>query len=246
MFSRAELVDIWSNNNRSGDAVHQHILSVIAEKHLDNETIKSINEKVKDFVNYLKKHLPKCNSTVERFKRKHANWLGKSLFIEITGHYALANKVGRPKCDYESAGPRLKRKLAAELSEENNNLSPLLIHAATVSAKKSNEKDLAVVLKAAASCESINEIKKKLFADEPKQMSADSALAFLMENGFTKRQYKTIPAEVTSLLQAPHLEIQCENDDPDSTQNSSDEEYDELDGLEVIASEDEYFELEEN
>jgi len=74
-------------------------LSVIAEKHLDNETIKSINEKVKDFVNYLKKHLPKCNSTVERFKRKQANWLGKSLFIEITGHYALANKVGRPKCD---------------------------------------------------------------------------------------------------------------------------------------------------
>jgi len=57
---------------------------------------------------------------------------------------------------------------------------------------------------------------------------------------------KTIPAEVISLLQAPHLEIQCENDDPDSTQNSSDEDYDELDGLEVIASEDEYFELEEN
>jgi len=57
---------------------------------------------------------------------------------------------------------------------------------------------------------------------------------------------KTIPAKVISLLQAPHLEIQCENDDPDSTQNSSDEDYDELDGLEVIASEDEYFELEEN
>lgn len=192
VFSRAELVDIWSNNNRSGDAVQQHILESIAQKHLNNENIKSINEKVKAFVNYINKHLPKCNSTLERFKGKHSKWLAKSIFIEITGHYALANKVGRPKCDYESAGPRLKRKLAAELSEENNNLSPLLIHAATVSAKKSNEKDLAVVLKAAGSCESINEIKKKLFADEPKQMSADSALAFLLENGFTKSQYINI------------------------------------------------------
>lgn len=57
---------------------------------------------------------------------------------------------------------------------------------------------------------------------------------------------KPIPAEAIPPLQAPHLEIQRENDDTDSTQNSSDEEYEEQDGLEVIASEDEYFELEEN
>jgi len=63
--------------------------------------------------------------------------------------------------------------------QKNNNSVPLLMHAASVSAKKGNEKDMAVVLTAAGNSDNINNIKRKMFCSEPTQMSVDNALAFL-------------------------------------------------------------------
>lgn len=102
------------------------------------------------------------------------------------------NKRGRRHLDYTDAGPRLKRKLASELAAEHS--TPLLLHAASVSAKKSNEKQTAFVLKKAVSNENITGIIRKLERSDPLKISADEALAFLIENGFTKQQYINIKA----------------------------------------------------
>lgn len=187
MFGHAELLDIWSNNSRSEDAVRQHIFKKIGQNNLNECCISLINKKVKSFFDYIRKHLPGCNRSLDRLKKKHFKWLASS--ISIIADWKTPNKVGRPKLVYEKASDRLKRKLASDLADENNNSVPLLLHAASVSAKKGNEKDMAVVLKAAGNSDNINNIKRKMFSSEPTQMSVDNALAFLFENGFTKSQY---------------------------------------------------------
>lgn len=115
--------------------------------------------------------MPGCNRSLDRLKKKHFKWLASS--ISIIADCKTPNKVGRPKLVYEKASDQLKRKLASDLADENNNSVPLLLHAASVSAKKGNEKDMEVVLKAAGNSDNINTIKRKMFSSESTQMSVE-------------------------------------------------------------------------
>ncbi|XP_050742176.1 uncharacterized protein LOC127010860 [Drosophila biarmipes] len=152
-----------------------------------------ILNKVKYFINYVKRNLPKCNRMLGRFKSVHSRWLGSKMVIRIDKQ-PVTLKTGRKKSNYEDAGPRLKRKLASELASEEAHSTSLLLHAASVSAKKSKEPEIAFLLKKAKSSEDINDLKKKLNMNEPIPISPDSALAFFIENGFTKQQYLNIRA----------------------------------------------------
>ena len=87
---------------------------------------------------------------------------------------------------YAEAGPRLKRKLAADVAVNNLNVTKLLIHAATVSTKKSNNSNIAFVL------ENYNSSKSKA-SEEPIPLTINNALEFLLENSLTKRLYNEIP-----------------------------------------------------
>lgn len=189
VFAHAALIEIWSSNNRSEDALVKYVLQNINNISLNEDQMRLISKQVKDFVNYIKKHLPKCNRKLERFKTKHSKWLSKSIIIVMDEQYVSPNKIGRPKLNYEDAGPRLKRKLASEVASQNKHATPLLVHAATVSAKKSNDRDMAFVLNKAGSNGNIAEVRNKLFAVNPTPVSADNALAFLIDNRLTKQQY---------------------------------------------------------
>ncbi|XP_032308872.1 uncharacterized protein LOC116656398 [Drosophila ananassae] len=104
-------------------------------------------------------------------------WLAGNMTIRLFDiNESPQKKGGRPKLTYEAAGKRLKIKLASELAIENQNSTPLLLHAANISARKSTE----------------NEVIKKsdrtgLLAPSP--ITPEKAFAFFMENGFTKQQY---------------------------------------------------------
>lgn len=191
-FAREDLVDIWSSNNRSEDALIKHILEKINKKNLKEAQIRLITIQVKDFIKYIKKHMPSCNRSMNQFKKRHSKWIAGNEVIEINEPYVSPDKIGRPSLSYENAGSRLKRKIASELALESEHSTPLLIHAATVSAKKSKDSAMAFVLQKAGGSDNISEVKKKLTAVSPTPISADSALAFLIENGLTKQQYINI------------------------------------------------------
>lgn len=146
-FARADLIDIWSSNKRSEDALIKHILEKINKNNLNDDQIRLITNQVKDFIKYIKKHMPSCNRNMKRFKNRHSKWIAGNIVIEIDEPYVSPDKIGRPSLTYENAGSRLKRKLASELALETEHSTPLLIHAATVSAKKSKDGDMAFVLK---------------------------------------------------------------------------------------------------
>jgi len=55
--------------------------------------------------------------------------------------------------------------------------------------KKTKHAETAFVLKKKRISSEIHEIKKKIETNHPIKISADNALALLIENGFTKQQY---------------------------------------------------------
>lgn len=141
---------MWLDNNRNEDAISNWIFEQLNSKTMSVDTKGSVKKKVSNFTRFIQKNLPKCNRTVSNFKVKHSNWLSLNMTIILDSKKDVApghNKMGRPPLTYEAAGPRLKRKLATELADTQENDTSLLMHAATVSARKSNEKDTAFVLK---------------------------------------------------------------------------------------------------
>lgn len=134
-FDHVALLKIWSSNNRSEEAIRSYVLKNVNCDPFDDILTQLITQKTKDFIKYIKKHLPKCSRNIERFKKVHARWLAGSMIIRLCAQNESPQKGGRPKLPYEEAGIRLKRKLASEVAVEHNHSTPLLLHATTISAK---------------------------------------------------------------------------------------------------------------
>ncbi|XP_043867155.1 uncharacterized protein LOC122757785 [Drosophila mojavensis] len=108
-----------------------------------------------------------------RFKTKHTEWLLSNMAITVSSLLSSNPKpltsrpVGRPPIEYVNAGPRQKRKLASDLAVHQGHNTSLLVHAAAVSAEKSNEEDTALVLKNIYLTPSDhNKVRKNLFTQK--------------------------------------------------------------------------------
>ncbi|XP_039150315.1 uncharacterized protein LOC120285016 [Drosophila simulans] len=102
----------------------------------------------------------------------------------------IPQQMGRRNLSYQNAGERLKRKLASNLASESDHDTSLLIHAATVSARKECKRDVAFVLKETLKTpEFPSESRMQIQCQKPTPLSPDEALAYLLENTLTKQQY---------------------------------------------------------
>lgn len=192
-FNNAQLLEVWSSNNREKNSIYNWIVGQLSSSDIQPHLKDIINKKAENIDLYMRKHLPKCQRNISNFKKKHSNWLlMRSVINEGPQNPAsqLPSKMGRPHLNYEEAGPRLKRKLAADVAE--NTSTSLLVHAAVVSAKHSNGKDTSFVLRQCMNDNIPSAIKNKLILSDPVPVTPHEALAFLLENSFTKKQYNSI------------------------------------------------------
>jgi len=193
-FCHSTLLDVWSDNNRQQAAVKQFVLQNIDETELSDVQQNLITDKLKQFFGFINTNLPKCNRMLDRFKKKHAQWLASSIKIEFLKDDVPREKPGRKRLTYTEAGPRLKRKLASELANETENSMPLLLHAASVSAKKLKNDKTSLLLQKALNSANIDGIASQFDQNEITKISSEKALAFLIENNLTKQQYINIKA----------------------------------------------------
>lgn len=193
-FCHATLLDVWIDNGRNFTGIANWIFGQLIERTLTDEKRSEINTKIKSFEIYVKSNLQKCSRNMRTFRDKHSQWLSMRLRIVLDNQEEMRNvKMGRPKLTYDEAGPRLKRKLAADVVVNNENDTKLLIHAAAMSARKSNENDTAFVLKKCKTSESeATEVKRKLGIEEPIPLTTNDALEFLLEYSLSKRLYNEI------------------------------------------------------
>lgn len=192
VLSRAEIIAIWNNNERQTDAVLNWILQKF-NRSLNENKIKGIKIEIRRLFSYVQKYLPKFGRRLDKFMEAHSKWVSGNIKINVEKNdFAVpsSNIMGRPRLTYAEGGKRLKRKLAAELALQQDHNTPLLIHAAALSSKKAKDADVSYVLnKTLTEPENSNEIRKKQLLQEPVTITPDEGLAFLLENGLTKRQY---------------------------------------------------------
>ncbi|XP_043864653.1 uncharacterized protein LOC122757197 [Drosophila mojavensis] len=190
--SNSMLLEVWSSNNRQESAVRNYILENLNSEYISEVQLDIIKEKVHNLTSYMKYNLKKCNRNMNRFKQKHSLWLASSAKFKIHRHDNNNNMGGRKSLNYNEAGSRLRRKLASELAEESKNATPLLVHAALISSKKSKETEKTYLLQKAMSNENVWEAENKQSSIAVVPITAEAALAFLMENGLSKQQYINI------------------------------------------------------
>jgi len=193
-FCHSTLLDVWIDSGRNSAVLANWIFGQLTECSLTNESISAIKKKVKSFEIYITSNLQKCSRNLRTFRIKHSQWLSMSFKIGLDNKEDTDSlQLGRPKLNYDEAGPRLKRKLAADAAMNNKNDSKLLIHAATMAAKESNESDTAFVLKNFSNSEcDATEAKRKFGIAEPIPLTINEALEFLVENSISKRLYNEI------------------------------------------------------
>ncbi|XP_044573606.1 uncharacterized protein LOC123257740 [Drosophila ananassae] len=193
-FCHATLLDVWMDSGRHYSALTEFVFGQIDQCTLSDDKRSEINKKIRSFEIFVTSNLQKCSRNMRTFREKHSQWLLKSLKIHLENHSEMENlKKGRPKLTYDEGGSRLKRKLAGEVALKNENDTQLLIHAASISARKSSEHSVAFLL---ANCNrseaQATEAKRKLHTAEPIPLTINEALEFFIDNSLSKQLYKEI------------------------------------------------------
>lgn len=188
------MLGVWIEGDRKTNVVLDWVFKKINTNELSLKKKDEIRKKIQNLLAYVSAKLSKCNRMVNRFKEKYPQWVSATTIIEISENdfeKPCSSKAGRPNVSYTNAKYRLKRKLASDLSCENNDDVDFLIHAATVAAKKSKQSDLAFILKKTAQQADQSEIRKAVTSKKPEAvpLTPEEALAFLLENDLSKRQY---------------------------------------------------------
>lgn len=148
----------------------------------------AIEAKVSIFVKHIKRYLRKHHADLDKIKSIYSEWFSKSFEIRIDMEdtkNSSPSKIGRPKLGYTEAGSRLRRKMALEVAIANDLSTPLLLHAASTSARKRKNNEAVGVQQEVNIEKKIKNVSNK----EPLKMSNNVALAYILENGLTKQQY---------------------------------------------------------
>lgn len=204
-FKNDELFQIWllsGNKEKKKEALLNVVLEKNGEANPSEEYLKYLREKLRLFCIKLDKKWQESSRKSHYFKSRNAQWLKSEIIFK---NYRAISEVprsslgaGRPRLIFSDMSDRSKRREAAELSTSKQNETDLLLRAACVSARKGGKNDLAVVLKETMQSPTRPSKLRKLChkdAKKPVALSDEEALAFLLENNFSKRQYCNIRME---------------------------------------------------
>ncbi|XP_054082343.1 uncharacterized protein LOC105215319 isoform X1 [Zeugodacus cucurbitae] len=187
-FKNSELFEFWLRKNRN---VSNYIKGKISYE-IDSELSKLICTKARNLSNFIKLKWNKQSRNENAFRKYNKKWLsGETIFVIPK----KINTIGRPKLTYDDSCERNKRRLASELASQQGDNAQLLVHAASISAKKSHATDLKFVLQqVATSPNRPSKIRKVLNTShkEVTPVSPDEALMFVLENGLTKKVYSNM------------------------------------------------------
>lgn len=166
-FSHADILEVWDTNGRQNEPVLNWVIEKLNKYSLTDSKMKEVKKQLHNVITYVKRNFPKCGRHLGRFKKSHPKWLSSNMIIMIQRKdfkNQQFSKMGRPTLSYEEGGSRLKRKIANELSNSQNHNTSLLVHAASISAKKTKNNDVGLMLKEAVKgSENIDTIKKNCY-----------------------------------------------------------------------------------
>lgn len=182
---------MWVNYDKNVAVILDFMMKKIKHE-VDNEVKTKFEKIIRNVTSIIKqKWVQHCRS-VKVFKRYEMNWLERDIIFIIP---PKTNKGGRPKLTYDESSLRNKRKIASDLSSQQNDDTNLLVHAASISTRKFQDTNLKFVLnKLADSSTPASKIREIISAQNSGMVpiSVEKALTFLLENEFTKRQYLNI------------------------------------------------------
>lgn len=189
MFRIGEIFDLWIKK-RDIECICKYVESKISND-IPDEIQKTIRNKIKNLCIQFKSKWAKYHRNGERFKHKESAWLDKKISFIVP---KKIENVGRPHKAYGESSARSRRRLASKLATEHNNNTDLLIHAASISARKSKNPDVRVVLNQLTVSPSRPSTICKILSSNREiiSMSPEEAVVFLLENGLTVKQYKNV------------------------------------------------------
>ena len=200
---------------KNKDALINYFIQKCGADKISDECYKYLTEKARMLNNNLSAKWEKCHRRLDDFQIKYSGWLCSETVInkqinfeiastetqctvELSPDEKVVSLTGRPQLKYSEKSERSKRRQAANLSMSQHNETNMLVQAASISARKQGQVDLAVVLKESIESPSRPSKIRKLYVDDVKApivMSDEEALAFLLENNFSKSQYCSIRTE---------------------------------------------------
>jgi len=208
-FANSVLLEKWmseATKNAKEIAIFNYMKSAVRgpcsehDKEVLAEKSKIICYKISDYWLKAKRNL-------NQFKRRHSSWLSSQTEISIKKRLG---SVGRPALTYLSKRHRSQRKEASDLASFKAGNVRLLIQAASAAARKRAQPDLAYVLKLLAlSPEKAKFIRKVLSEPiaKPTKVSANEALALLLDQGLTKQQYVAVREQTKNNIYPLYKEV---------------------------------------
>lgn len=202
-FAYSELAEVWFEERNKGEketAVLKYMLRKIGDGETLSEEMIVLKRKITNFCRYLSQKWQNSHRKRVVFETKNSEWLNAQFKIEIK-KFSIepsTSAVGRPKKNFGEKSERSKRRDADELSKSVQHETELCVRAATKSARKQNQLDLAVVLKETlASPTRPSKLRKisESATKKPVRYTTEEALSFILENNFTKAQYLNIRSE---------------------------------------------------
>lgn len=211
-FKNFDLLKIWLSGNNKQEKTQLLFNYIFENTEASNATPeyeKYLRSKIRVYCGRLNSRWQKCSRTIQIFKKQNNTWLQnvtvfnkpkeKDFSVERENREEKPSSTsGRPRMQFAEMSDRSKRRVAAELSKSTANDTDLLMQASVMSARKSNKKDLVAVIKKTIETPTRpTKIRKMLLKSDkrPVVLTDEEALAFFLENKFTKKQYCNIRLE---------------------------------------------------
>lgn len=194
------MFEIWlgaSTKEQKNENILKCFLQKVSEDTVDEKLLSTLEKKAYFFCRDVEKRWQKCYRKIDVFQKKHNIFLSNTTKIEILDFTPKPSisKAGRKRKSFEEKSERSKRRQASEVSKAAMDDTELLVRAACSSANKNSNFTLSRALK--TTLESPEKILKlsTLEKTNANSLSPDEALAFLLENNFSKAQYCNIQSE---------------------------------------------------
>lgn len=220
IFKNSDLLRVWRSrpgNIKKGEVLFNYIREKIGESNISIDYEKYLKDKIRVYASRLDAKWQKAFRSIDVFHSQNNNWLQKEIIFKapvassLIGEdtFSLEEEIsaatpsstcGRPRMQFSEMSDRSKRREAAKLSKSTANETEILMQASLMSARKEGKKDLVVILKKTMASPARPSKLRKLCSENdnrPIALSDEEALAFFLENNFTKRQYCNIRLEST-------------------------------------------------
>lgn len=174
------------------------LLKKIREKHNGYEWSSEFESLVLNLVHTftisLHRKWSQCNRTITVFTKKHSEWLKREFILPTLPSQINYKTVGRPKKNFETCTERIKKQKISSVVKSFT--SPELTYAVTSKLHKSGKRSAALLFKELTSSPNralkMRKSLKNTNISLPIPYSPNEAVAFIMDNNLTKKQYTNI------------------------------------------------------